>query len=383
MTLYVANVDDPPRGQDWQYVVPGQYLEDLVSVTARLQTAVGPTNTVCADSSGNAQDGTYQGAVVQGEPGLIDGDAAVFFGPEAPPTDAYASLPATHVDPTGDMACVWWQEFGVNGSWTYSPFDYGFLIGVAVGGSFDLNRGGVNETNVPYVHPGPFTGRQMVGMEWDAANWFVYVNGALVATGPWVPAVFAPPVAAAPIIGSGDATAVGFVANTITDEAAFFNAKIGPANMAALYALGAAGFAAYSTGVLALGPQSYYHLDDALAPTIGRTPALVITDGQREVGAYVPSVVPAPVAAAFDYSWIVGASNNAQTPDGTQTTVGVPRLILPAGYTVGTRTPDLDSFDQWSQVTIWWNDDAMTQAAFEDPYEYPPGARLVYQQKAP
>ena len=78
-----------------------------------------------------------------------------------------------------------------------------------------------------------------------------------------------------------------------------------------------------------------------------------ITDGTNIVGLY-----PAPQGSpGIDlYSWIVDLADNSVSPQSNQITTSIPALVLPGGYTIGSRTPAMASSDQWSNVAIWWND---------------------------
>lgn len=376
MALYVITVPDPPRGQDWSYTVPGEYVEDIVSVSATLTTEVGPSVGNAEDASGHGNTGAYHpnNATLIGAPGLFAGDSAVEFFPQVFPVNNRVEAPGSAFDPSGAFTVTWWQgpddviAFGAD--MTFGP---AFQVNTATNEwGYRLSIGLLN--NGTYVDPGPPNAPRMIAWRQTGTDLYLYVNGVEVLhVGPYIyPATVAPityDLADAPgLFGLNDSLGT-------LDEWAAWSSDIGAAAITNLYNLSAT-FDSYSNAVLALAPDSYYHLDDATQSTVGRTPALVIGDGTNQVGAYVSSFPVAPVSPAFDYSWLVGLSNSAQVPAGTITTVGLPPLILPAGYTVGTSTPDIGEYDQWSNVSIWW-DDMYSPTAVQTIWPYPYTGRLI------
>ncbi len=132
-------------------------------------------------------------------------------------------------------------------------------------------------------------------------------------------------------------------------------------------------FAAYSFLFGGGFSQVYYHLDETTTGP-GRTPALEITDGTtttvRIPDGFTAQTTPGP----YQFTWLPTASSDTRDPSGTITTSAMPQLVLPGGYTVGTRTPDLQPADQWSNINVWWDDNIQQSRV---PIDYPPGARLV------
>jgi hypothetical protein len=185
------------------------------------------------------------------------------------------------------------------------------------------------------------------------------------------PVLAAPPASITWGLAAGNVPAQ----NGGVDELAYFPSALSPANIATIYGT-APNFAAYTAAVESFTPDTYYHLGNQTTPPGGRQVVLEVTDGTHVVE-LIPTGFPIVSGLGpFTYSWQPKLAAHAQTMNGTTTTVPVPPLILPAGYTVGSRTLDIGAKDQWSNIAIWWNS---TYMDFVDhPYEYPPGMHLVY-----
>jgi hypothetical protein len=162
------------------------------------------------------------------------------------------------------------------------------------------------------------------------------------------------------------------------DEWAVWQHVLSPADIASLQAARGS-FGAYSAAVQALSPTIYYHLDDD-STALGRTPVLEVTNGTHAVGDFTNSFPAVTTPGPFRYSWIVGLGNAAQTLFGQLTSTPLPPLILPGGYTVGTFTPDLTAGDQWSNISLWWNDSLQALLQGTNAFDYGDGAYLVYHQ---
>jgi hypothetical protein len=387
VVLYVVTLPDPPAGTDFRFTVPGRYLYDVTGITAELTTS-GTSGLVMVDASGNGNDGDYTpfgsppGAMTY-EPGLVSGNLAIrgALADGTPRGGATARHPI--LDFTVDYTFVWWQscgavldgvgvgpvqfiEAGSSGivTVTTTPGPAGWIeINVRFGSSWLTGLGTVPDDDLPH----------MLALTYNVGSdtMTVYVDGVAI---PW--ATTGTQTGASPcfelIIGFNESP-------EIFDEYAFFQAELAGGDVAALYAAGLAGFATWNPAVLALTPVAFYHMD-GLTAGAGRQPSLIITNGTTELEA-IPTGFPAvSTPGPYRYAWQPALNADSQSSDGTLTTVALPQLLLPAGYTVGARTLDLTGTDQWSNVALWWDDAYMSTAASVTPYVYPPGVRLVYEQ---
>lgn len=381
MTLRVERPTVPAPGADWLYTVPGQYLEDLVGVQATL-TNYSASVAQVTDSSGNGHHGIdlQAGGALFNVPGLIAGDTAVSLNVDTPNHLSELQFAPSALLVVGPWTMEWWQQpdsavgfvaqiGGINTSESAVDLRNGICTIVAAG---------IPESILfaPITSGAPV----MVAVVYDGANLAsLYLNGALAGTVA-VLVVQVPANTAFYRLIAGYPPPALTANGSVVDELAVWPSALTAGQIAAHFA--AAGtFATYSAAVLADVPTSYWHLDDVpLAPT-GRLPALVVTNGTAEVGAWVPTAVAAAGGNSFAYSWMVDVANSSQVNAGQITTVGLPKLVLPAGYTVGTATADLGTFDQWSDITVWWDDAYQQAQQFLTEYLYPPGAHLVYQQQ--
>jgi hypothetical protein len=385
--LYVVQLPDPPAGTDFQFVVPGNYLYDVTGITALLTTPNVPGFPNCPDVSGHGNDATYTAGGSTFVPGLVPGNNAIKR--NAGNGD---QINTTHpiIDVSQAFTYVEWiqltaplpndMELGgyadsVTGhtGWTLT-IPSGFPNRFFVSGVHNMAGGAtIFETANGTV---PYDGApHMIAVTFDPAanpqNTF-YLDGAVL---PWnvvdVPFVFNGPSA-------GWHWNVGDSPD-ITDEIAILPGALTGGQVAALYAAGGA-FAGYNAAVMAAAPFVYYHLDGAGMPGTGRQPSLIVTDGTTELEA-IPTGFPAvSTPGPYEYAWQPNLRADTQSTDGTLTTVAIPELLLPAGYTVGVRTLDLQAGDQWSAVTLWWDSDYMNLVGEFSDYAYPPGAYYVYQQ---
>lgn len=387
MTLYVIRPPNPPAGRDWTAAVPGQYLYNITGIVATLTTASGASPTAL-DASGHGRNGTYDPVIPPSVfvPGLVAGDLALQC-----QTPAFVNVNGVTVPPGGirwdqDFAIAFWYRIDGGAGQTPDAFvasatpNPGFLlVRIHYGANGNVYQIGNNVADwrtalnsVPVDNNPHF-----VVVMWSGGVMSVSVDGAAVgfslmgvagSGGPMTDASWAEDGAGSP---SGP---------HVMDEVAIWNTALTQANATAMFNAAAGGFAAYSAAVLALNPWGYWHLDD-YAPPGGRQVTLAVTDGTNELE-QLPTGFPVSAGLGpFRYSWTPDLNASTQVPSGSPTTVAIPRLILPAGYTVGTETPDLASGDRWSGITIWWDSNLMDAARGLNPYDYPPGAKLVYRQR--
>lgn len=398
MPLYVIDVPDPPAGTDFVYTVPGQYLENITTVTARLN-ATGPVPCPCFPANEHS--------------------ACAFATVFGPPTGSL-TLPIPSFDPLA-------------GPWTVEAI----VRGLPDGSSADMQVIATHPlVNAPGVEALAITSSALFGgiVSWDngQGNQMGYgakpgrvecwshlciTSGGSGAgkkvTAYWDGVQVAQANANIYVQTAFDSVQVGGHASPRTAQAfgamsdvSLYHAELSAAQVAAHAALVCTDMSAYRAAVLADGPQVYYVLDDAVgsvtaadasgnaftanqfgtlvfgAPGVGqnavppnpaRTVLLDITDGTTLVAEYPPSATQ-PDSTGTDYSWIVGAPSQASVP-GTQA-IPLPNLVLPAGYTIGSSTAAMQPADQWTDIKVWWNSDLMDMTNRSDPFVYPPGAYL-------
>ena len=80
------------------------------------------------------------------------------------------------------------------------------------------------------------------------------------------------------------------------------------------------------------------------------------------------------------YTWVMGPNVNRQSPGGASNVVGLPQLILPAGYTVGTVTPAIGPYDQWSRITVQWDAARFSQVTLDTLQAYNYHSKLLLYQ---
>lgn len=387
MTLHVVQVPSPPAGMDFSAVVPGIYTYDVTGITATLVT--GSTATVARDSSGNGYDGTYvftpssSALFAQGRPGIVPGDTAVDFTTDG--THIYGSemaSPFEAIDLGGDVTCEgFFADIGSHAleqhlfvALAADTFEMDF--GITSAGEIFMFRGGSLETYMTTaVYPFDGNGHLIQWVLPFAGTFAVLLDGV------------SQPIAATVAPGSrfrvGATTwqvgvsTVGTGASGRMDEFAVYASALSGGQCAAHNAARGS-FAGYTAAVLADTPDFYYHLDDG--GSTGREPSLVVTNGTTDVIAIPPGFPAVSTPGPFTYAWQPDLNADTQSTDGTLTTVAIPRLILPSGYVVGSRTPDLQAGDQWSNVALWWDDSYQEAIDPLNGYLFGDGVRLRYQQ---
>jgi len=388
MGLYTVQVPNPPAGQDFSTMVPGLYLWDVTGITAQLST-----------------------------------------GNDEPLVGATVAIPTNVADWDTNWTIAVWLAFDPS-------FDgAGFVLYAATGGGLGhvltiFGNVGNGTTSLFCVHgfpgfdwswgPNLFQADNtvyFVVLRFDGTTVTLRINGvAVAAAGPGSPGTF----------GGNTVYSIGEPGGgtaNVVDEFSTWKTDLTDAQCDALYAAGLDDFAAYSAAVLALSPYVYYHLDEGsgttavdasgngyngtyevvdgtltwvpglvagdlawLSGTIpvastGRTPALYVSDGTHIVELIGDGFAATSSPGPYGYSWLPNLSTNTQTPGGGLTTVGISPLIIPAGYVVGTLTPDIEPTDQWSDITLWWDPSYMNAVDPLNGYQFPGGIRLTYQQE--
>jgi len=377
MVLRVVPVPNPPPGVDWFDQVPGQYVYDVISITAQLDTSAA-VGTVCADSSGNGFDGTYQSTVPpqQFVPGVLTDDVALDIGPargsivQIPPTphsldnDRTLNFWIKRAIGTTGVCEIWNATDTVSGDTLHCACNYGTGNNVAFGDQIS------DWFSADDVLPDDGAWHMVSVTLQGSSTVTFYVDGLPVANGAAGDPIFFGPVfpTQSSLAALPDFTPSGLGA---LDEFAQGTEYISTdADIAAVFAA-ATDLATYTAAVLAhIFPDEYYHLDGSAAGG-GRQSTLAITNGTVLVEQLCTGFAEAVSGTSFQYTWQVGVVSSSQSPDGTVTLAGLPRLVLPAGYVIGALTLDLQPGDQWSNVQVWWSDDQMPGTIDELlPYDY-------------
>lgn len=387
MTKYVVPIDTPPPGEDWQTVVPGIYLWDVIGITAQLDT--GTATDLLADITGNGNDGTYGtdgpfGAFVAG---LIPGADA--WKPDAAPVApafTNAVIPHPLADWLNPWSLGWFQQYDVaelgGGTSWFNSYDGAAAAIVQVTGQAQAGNPGAQPITVTggaytwVAPPDAITADGMphfVALVWDGTDLTLSVDAipitwAINAPGPLPTTAAASVLLGNPDVGAGTFAGLGA-----------YGYNLSGAQISTIHAAGQADVATYTSVVLAQSPSALYLLDGPASGT-GRQPTLVVSNGTDDVLVIPTGFEAVSTPGPYGYAWQPGLNAGTQSTDGTLTTVAIPALVIPAGYTVGTRTLDIQPTDQWSNVALWWDDSVQQLLGNLDGYEYGAGARLLYHQ---
>jgi hypothetical protein len=388
MTLRIVQVPDPAPGTDWLTTVPGEYLYDVIGVTAELVTGSIPPQLL--DVSGNMNTGSYVTTTAPYPtivPGAIVGDTAVACGPtNGAFRGAYGQVGFPILDWGADWTVeIWFYADATNNKnlTLWGVGDTGFpwsvrLSAQGVGARRLILHDSGGFQNISNVNTIPYDNafHQLVAVN-TAGTITFYVDGALVALG--TSHAWTVPPSPATIVGlANEPGGVGTGSSTY-DEWSIYPTALTGARIAAHYAAAAVSFAAYTAAVLVDTPSGYYHLDGT--PNTGRQVCLEITDGHQTVALVPTGFVELATPGPWFYSWQPGINSNQETPAAGTFAVSIPNLILPAGYTIGSRTLDLQAGDQWTGIVVWWSSDIMDALTPINPYVFPPSVHLVYQQR--
>lgn len=391
MTLRVAQVPPPAAGQDWSYTIPGNYVEDVVGVAATLTTKLAVTT--IPDETGNGHTATVIAGnkSTLGAPGPYAGGAnnfALFGNGDVTSHNAFAEAVAANVFnvANGTLECL------VNVS-THNPaltdgngwgaLDNGATV-VRVGYGSDRNSSAdpvplalvSNGSFRTITSPGSLSRNawHSIALTWDGTTFRLYIDGVAAGTHTGDMPIWSQ---GQPFIGSQEINNPVYGSQA---ACAFYGTTLTAGQIAAHFAA-LSSWTAYRTAVLADSPIAFWGLNtNPGGPS--RTVALDITDGTHVVEEIPSGFASAGNVGTYAYSWQSQLGGNTQTPTQSTTTVAIPDLILPPGYTIGTRTLDIGATDQWSNISVWWNDTFQTGVGFQDRYEYPPGVHLVYRQAA-
>lgn len=387
MTKYVVPVPDPAPGADWQTVVPGIYTWDVVGITAQLATG-----TLDGQFYGVSYDGT-SGVATFYLDGLPIGTAS------NPPLPVHASANTMLFGQPTTGPGIWDEPAYFNG--TLGDGDMATMFAAASVSYATYVAAVLARTPIAYYHLDPFPSPGAVAADASGnGNDLTYDSNTGVF--PMVPVPGLVPGGQA-IEVSGTEIAEGTVAGIGTGSFSQIGwVKPGAFNQGLLL-----GFLQLNPGgettwvlqsqnqpgtpllrllrVTSLSPvniQQFDSPDGTFTPSVGtgRTPSLVVSNGTDDV-----LVIPAGFQAVttpgpYGYAWQPGLNADTQSTDGTLTTVAIPTLIIPAGYTVGTQTFDLEATDQWSNIALWWDDVYQTVTSDAYDYGFPPGRYYTYKQ---
>lgn len=384
MTLQTIAVTQPAAGHDWTYTVPGQWTIDLSSISARLVSATNPTT--ASDSSPNGNNATYNAAhpVTFGVTGPFGGgggqavrdlninqagaNIATFAnGGGALDTATFTAEALVKGNATGSV----FSEIVAGRDTSGSPGTVRWMLGCQPGFPYSLRAAASNADVFSLLTTFTANAWHHVAVTYDGAQWVGYVDGvASLAVAGHLPTLT---TTNKPFgIGGDTLSAQSFQGDMAA--AAVFGSALSGAQIAAHYAAVATSAAAYKTAVLTDSPLALWMLDEQVTH-YQRTVILEITDGTNVVASF-PGFTPTQQSSVFSWTWLVDGQATVQSVDQSTTVVSIPRLVLPAGYVIRSRTVDLAAADQWSNVTIWWDDTYQQSAAGTDPFVYPPGAYL-------
>lgn len=371
MTLRVTNVPSPPPGQEWTFAIPGQYVYDVRAVVATYQAQDASSSQIFHDSSGNAHNGTIDGPDLPSGlqyPGAVSGDAAFLLGTNAP-VQHFISPHVGNVAAGGNVFNL--QDIFTLEMWVRFPQlgdNHGnFIICKTTGGGETIAFSAPDITD-KYLRLiwGTFPGSvRTADATWpDDGAWHylaatadtgvghIFLDGVEIPISVAFPSGPSDPNNTNAVLGG---TANGTAqARWALDEVAIYEYNLDATQVAAHYAAAAGGFAAYSAAVLADGPEGFYHCDEIVPLTpAARYTGLVVGDGTHVLAAYTSGELSL-LTGSVTFVWAPATSNVVVASD--RITIGVPPLILPAGYTLGSGTPAIGADDQWSNIAIWWDD---------------------------
>lgn len=385
MTIRTQIVPDPPAGTDWSTVVPGEYLWDILSVVATLTTQGG-----CVNFNPNtAMDcGLPFGGPTSGRVDL----PASAFGPGAGPFSVELWIrPTSGFNPAFGRICSICPGPPPGQQLMECIATPGGSIGFGYGFPFPFS------TAAGSLVPSTDEWTHYVFLSTGSGGVFqIWENAVMLQQGNCGP--YGATIATASTIGGRYAPAPFTFSLAVFDEVAFYHSALAAGQIAAHYAAGCAGFANYSAAVLADHPISYYHLDEppgattvndasghthsgivAETPAFGvpgffegggpRYPALQVTDGSNVV-MVAPATTGQVNGTSVEYTWYLANSSSIPTPGTGRVSVAISRLIIPAGYVVESLTGDLEPADQWSEITVWWDDTVMQGMFGLTPYAY-------------
>lgn len=363
MAIQVVHLPTPAVGREWSYTIPGQYVATLIGVQATMAT-VSPLTTI-ADESGNGHTATITGSATDYIPaqhgpfaGGADNVAVAGLGPTAPLLDAYCDALNVAFDTLTFSADCWYRTLPAGFVGTVGLLDWFRNPGAGNKLGVNVQYPGSSAIGITYDHGLAFlftvnnvaslNAWHHLAFTYDGTNVNTYADGTLVNA------------TAHATFGSGTGVNVDCAGNRSIVEMqgtaaafAFYNVALSGAQIAA-HAAATGSWAAYKTAVLADSPVGLYRVGQiAVGPA--RTVAFQVRNGTSIVASF-PVTTPAVQANTFTYSWQTLGPGAAQSVDGTTITVPIPAMTLPPGYVIGSNTLDLAGTDQWSAVTVWFDD---------------------------
>ena len=352
-------VPNPAAGQDWRWVVPGEYVARVVSVSATLTSNTPPSS--LADSSGNGWTLTENsgGHGTYGVAGPYAGGAGNLGASGDGVTAAQQASFGNSVSNASWNLAAWSTDFWANVGATNSAFGYTpvavstvnfsggwqVLMNVVAGSPTDARiqtPGNGSHTFATDVVRGAW---HHYGFKWDGALRTYFFDGVNIANSALPNANDGSPELAR--VGGGNISPfwLGQLAGVAIYPAALADARF------AAHAAANADKATYKASVLADTPKGFWLLDE-LMTTVQRTASLRMTDGTRNLATF-PGFTAVSNSGTFQWTWASASPGNAQNPNQTVTQVVIADEVLQPGYTVGTFTPDLGSGDQWSNIVVW------------------------------
>lgn len=363
MAIRVVTVPNPAAGHDWTFTVPAQWVARLLGVTATLTTSL--IATVALDASGNGHDATYwqDGKITWGAAGPFGGAPNRSVARASGATDPNACIgyctPSTAFNFTSFTIGAWVNVAAAASSFraifantfnNASGQDQGYVsrLNANVGQIQQLRW--LNNTSVTSVAGIAKAAWHHLAVTSDGANARFYIDGVLDSAPAAAVAIAA--VTETPMLGGFPFGGQDWVGNM---AGLFVNAAVlGAARLATYVADSAVGSANYKADVLADTPVALWMLDDVAA--VGARPvALAVTDGTTTL-ASIPGVYADAAATSQTWSWQTLGPSAAANGAGSVNVVNIPEMDLPGGYTVGTVTPGMLSTDQWSGITVWFDD---------------------------
>jgi hypothetical protein len=365
MTLRTQQVPNPAVGTDWAFTVPGQWVMKILGVSATLTTTANPVT--ATDSTGNGHNATYSGVAQEswGAVGPFGGspNLAVAMANNNATAQNVATIAADAAFNISNLTLEAWVWIATGQLVSCRYLVKAFVDGSAHVQGYSLGDNGVvgarklvlqYNGNTSQTSTGTFSrdAWHHVAVTSDGVNVIFYIDGVAAGTIATA-AAFNLATHTFAIGGPGEiGTATGLGGRMASG--AVWGSALSGAQIAAHFAAAATSAAAYKAAVLADTPIALWMLDATVTQT-SRTATLTITDGTHTVGTYPGGTITGS-ASAFTWSWLTQAQNGGQTPNAQVNLVAIPALVLPAGYTIGTRTLDLVGTDQWSNITIWWDD---------------------------
>lgn len=387
MTKYVVPVPDPLAGDDWATVVPGIYLWDVIGITATLTTG-----TPGGQFFGVSYDGTTGIATFYLD-GLPIGTAA------NPPLPVHSSANFTLFGQPTTGPGIWDEPAFFNG--TLDDADMATMFAAASVSYAAYVAAVLARTPIAYYHLDPFPSPG--GIASDASgngNDLTYeVNTGVfpivpvpgLVSGGQALEVTGTEIAEGTVsgIGTGSFSQVGWVKPAALNQGlllGFFQFNPGGETTWVLQSQNQPGTPLLQLfRITSISPVNIQQFDSpagTFTPSggTGRQPTLVVTNGTDNVLAIPTGFEAVTTPGPYNYAWQPGLNADTQSSDGTLTTVAIPALIIPAGYVIATVTLDLQPTDQWSDVSVWWDDtyQNLTNGAYD--YGFPPGRFYVYRQ---